>query len=237
MDQLFSLSAIVLKSKALILVQYKWWQLKHTSTAFKESLKGFLLSNFINLGFVSIVNVLAMLSGTTVKNGRRRRDTKIKDFFVMNWIRLLSIDFHVSKIGHSLQKVQKHADGCSEFNRYEIKYVPLSLSAFNLDICLVHISLWRRFCWELQHWSSSRPERLWMDNRSDLIFFFYFQRVTDSLDGVLVWRGQVHHLQCSSRLEVCRLRQLNIWKKKWRKSISKWIPVICLLKCEQLLGC
>lgn len=39
----------------------------------------------------------------------------------------------------------KYADGCSEFNNYELKYVPLSLSTFNLNICLVHISLLWQF--------------------------------------------------------------------------------------------
>lgn len=76
-----------------------------------------------------------------------------------------------------------------ELNKYEMKYVPLSLSTFNLNICLVHLSLlcFLRTSTLISSQTRARPERLWMDNRT---VPYFFQRITDLLDGVLVWRGQ-----------------------------------------------
>lgn len=142
------------------------------------------------------------------------------------------------------RKFMKHADGCSEFNKYEMKCAPLSLSTFNLNICLIHISLLWQFPENFntnllsdlcQAWKALNGQQIRPVFSFFLVCFFV---VPPPPPPKLCWmgfglEGPVHPLQCSSRLEVCRLRQLNVCKK----NVEKAFPITCLLNCEQLLGC
>ncbi len=108
----------------------------------------------------------------------------------------------------------KHADGCSEHNKYQMKWVVLFLSTFNFNIWCVHLlkQLQQHIslaCVNIfpEHFNTNvipcllqlKPKAfLWMYNRSDQ---FIFQLAPNLLDGVEVrtLRRPVHHFQCSSR--------------------------------------
>ncbi len=124
------------------------------------------------------------------------------------------LSFFASKTLFNFILFMKHADGCSEHNKYQMKWVVLVLFTFNFHIWHVHllqqlpqhISLaWCQYI----SWNSNinvipcllklKPKAFpWIYNKT---VQFIFQLAPNLLDEVEVQalRGLVHHFQCSSR--------------------------------------
>ncbi len=133
------------------------------------------------------------------------------------------LTFFASKTLFNFIMLMKHADGCSEHNKYQVKWVILFLSTFNFNIGYVHLLQLQNYKIQLQNcnykitkfsnYSSNTNKTstlmlcllqlktkafLWMYNRS---VQFIFQLAPNLLSGVEVrtLRGPVHNFQCSSR--------------------------------------
>ncbi len=126
--------------------------------------------------------------------------------YIQWWPKLLEhltdlkiLTFFASKTWFNFIMFMKHADGCSEHNKYQMKWVVMFLSTLNCNISYVHILQQL----QQQHLSDTvsiyfMRTFLWIYNRS---VQFILQLAPNLFNRVEVWtlRVAVHHFQCSSR--------------------------------------